>query len=164
VGDEGGGDRRARLLIAGGAAVALVALVAAIILLSGRDEQAAQAAVFPAPEECLDAWNDDPNAREFARHNATFHGYEGAQVGYMRPQPDGHVSAEPADGACVVVFPRSELDPEAFAAGQVLAADRWATLDTLLPPEAVARLQSEAIGGANARPAPGGQLLPATDD
>ena len=150
-----------RLLLAGGLACLLAILVAAILLLAGGSDD--EQPVSAAPAECLRAWNEDEDALSFARHNAIIHKYDSAQVGYLGRDPASKVSDSPADGDCVVVFPRTALDPEPIAAGQLYLGRLWAPLDSLMPLEEVARLQSEAFGGANAQPTADGRLDPLAD-
>ena len=108
-------------------------------------------------------WNADEAALTYARHNRTFHRYSEAQVGYLLE--DGGTSAtvsdDPSDGPCVVVFPRSALDPEVAAAGQLEQGDgSWIPLSEIIDPDEVAALQGAALGAANARPTVQGELAP----
>ena len=157
---DGRSEGARRLLLAGALAGLLAGLIAAVVLLAGGSE--ATKVASPPPPECLRAWNRDEDALSFSRHNATFHKYESAQIGYMEPGTSAEVSTERGRGTCVVVFPRTSLDPEPVAAGQVLLGGMWAPLDSLMPLDVVARVQSEAFDGANARPTPEGRLEPLT--
>lgn len=159
---EGRSESASRLLLAGGLAGLLAGLIAAVLLLAGGSDE--PRTVSAPPAECLRAWNRDEDALAFSRHNATFHEYESAQVGYMEPGSSAEVSSERGDGTCVVVFPRASLDPEPFAAGQVLLGRLWAPLDGLMPLDVIARVQSEAFEGANAQPTPEGSLEPLASD
>ena len=145
------GRDRSRLLVAAGVAL-LGALVTVAIISqsSGSTESAA-----PPPTECLADWNGDRDARSFARHNRTFHGYAGARVALI----EGTTVSETGDGDCVVVFPRDALDPEPEYAGQVLRDGRWQPLTEVLDATAVDGLQSEALSRANVTLARDGRLL-----
>jgi hypothetical protein len=134
-----------------GAAVALVAVAAD----RGDDSNASVAA---APRECVEAWNGDRDALAFARHNAIFHNYTSAQVGYLTPGADASVSSSAADGKCTIVFARNQIDPEPLAAGQILHEGAWTPLIGVLDVNVIARLQSEAFDGANAKPTIDGNI------
>lgn len=159
--EESRSEGARRLLLAAALGGLLAILIVVVVLLAGPDEEEVASA---PPAECLRAWNRDEDALAFSRHNATFHKYESAQVGYMEPGSSATVSSEREGGACVVVFPRASLDPEPVAAGQLLQGGRWAPLDGLMPLGVVARVQSEAFEGANARPTPEGRLEPLAND
>ena len=109
-------EARKRVLFAAAAAIVLLAIVLAIVLAGGTDGGESAAA---APAECLERWNDDPDALAYARHNAIFHNYSQAEVGYMPETGAETVSSDPSEGSCVVVFARTNLDPEPIAAGQI---------------------------------------------
>ena len=101
-------------MIAVGAAVVLIAIVAVVALAGGGgDDERAE-----APPECVRAWNSDPAAVAFGRHNYNGHGYEGALVTYLTDEAEEVDSAEL--GRCAVIFPAQALDPEPIAAGEVL--------------------------------------------
>lgn len=149
-------DRR-RLILAAVILIAFVAIVAVVATSSGGDEGSEGAAA--APRECIRAWNGDRDAIAYAQHNSIFHNYKNAQVGYLTPGPDASVSDDPEAGECVVVFARASLDPEPFAAGQILEEDGWRPLIQVSDQNTVARLQSEAFDGANAKPTIDGEIV-----
>lgn len=114
-----------------------------------------------APDDCLRLWNEDAGAREYARHNATFHGYDAAQVGYMpADEAEVAVTSESAGGECVVVFPRGELDPEVVAAGQIHRDGAWTPLSEVVAEDELTELQRSALNAANATPTQTGELVP----
>lgn len=146
---------RARLGLAVGALLLFGAIVAIVLALGGgAPERSAPA----APAECLDAWNDDEAALAFSRHNQISHNYREAEVAYIDLR-EALVSSDPETGECVVIFARTELDPEPIAAGQVLRRDVWVPLNQVMDLNTVARLQSEAFDGANAEPTASGELI-----
>jgi hypothetical protein len=138
---------RARILIAVGAAVVLTAVVVVIAAASGggSDGRAAVA----APQKCVDAWNRDQAARAYGRHNFSFHLYEGALVTYLTQ--DGREVGPGEGGLCAVIFPSKALDPEPFAAGQVLRGKLWFPISELEGMELarLAELQVLAAGSPN---------------
>jgi hypothetical protein len=150
---------RSRVLLALGALFGFSIVVAIVAVTAGGNDQSG-AASAAAPRECLDAWNQDSDALAFARHNSIFHNYNSAQVGYLTPASDASVSSDPGAGECVVVFARNQLDPEALAAGQILENGVWTPLTGLTDINTVARLQSEAFEGANAKPTIDGEIVP----
>ena len=107
---------RARILIAAGAAVVLAAIIAVVAVASGGDSD--ERATVAAPARCIEAWNADQAARAYGRHNFSFHLYEGALVTFL--SKTGEEVGEGEGGLCAVIFPSQALDPEPFAAGQVL--------------------------------------------
>jgi hypothetical protein len=138
---------RARLAIALGAAVVLAAIVVVVAVASGGsdDERAAVA----APTRCVEAWNADKAARAYGRHNFSFHLYKGALVTFLTT--DGAEVGGGEGGLCAVIFPSEALDPEPFAAGQVLDGRRWKAISELAGVELtrVAELQVMAAGSPN---------------
>jgi hypothetical protein len=145
---------RGRLAIAGGAAALLIVIVAVAALGSGGGDDEGSAS---APPECVRAWNADPAAVEFGRHNYTSHGYSGALVTYLTERAE---EADAADGLCAVIFPAQALDPEPIAAGEVLRADSWIPLSELEGVELsrVGELQVLAAGSPNASLSDSGEL------
>lgn len=131
--------------------------MAVILVATGGSEEGATAA---APSECLDAWNSDEAALSYARHNRTFHRSSEVQVGYMDPAADPTLSSDPGAGSCAVVFARASIDPELPASGEVEQDGGWVPLSEFLEESDLARLQSEAIVGANAVPTAQGELAP----
>jgi hypothetical protein len=151
-------DRRARITVAIVAAGFLVAVVA-IVLVAGGSGSEERVAAFPAPKECLEAWNSDEEAESFARHNRISHNYTEAEVGYLS-QATAEISGDPGAGDCAVAFARNSIDPEIVAAGQALIDGRWVPLSEVMDPNSVAELQSRAFDGANAEPTVEGDLAP----
>jgi hypothetical protein len=145
--DSGGGQPRARVAIAIAAAIASAAIIAVVAVASGGGED--ERPVAAAPARCLDAWNADPAARAYGRHNFSFHLYQGALVTYLSTAAEQVGPAE--GGLCAVVFPSRALDPEPFAAGELLRGDRWVPISTLPGVELgrVAELQVTAAGSPN---------------
>jgi hypothetical protein len=134
-----------RLLFAAGAGVVLAGVVVAVALGGGGDE--------PEPvtvdAACVEAWNDDPVALAYGRHNFNFHDYEAALVTHL----DAAAKEVPAGDAslCAVIFPSRALDPEPFAAGEVLRDGAWVAISDLPGVEVtrVAELQAKAAESAN---------------
>jgi hypothetical protein len=121
------GQARGRILIALGTAIALAGVVIVVGVASGGSGD--DAPVASAPSTCVAAWNEDPAARAYGRHNFSFHLYKGALVSFMTADA---AAVDPGEvGMCAVVFPSRALDPEPFAAGQVLRGARWVPLSTL---------------------------------
>ena len=145
--DEGTGGSRARILIAVGAAVVLAAVIIVVAVASGGGSEGRD--VVAAPQPCIDAWNDDQAALAYGRHNFSFHEYTGALVTYLTE--DGREVGAGEGGLCAVVFPSRALDPEPFAAGQVLRKDLWFPISELQGMELsrLAELQVLAAGSPN---------------
>jgi hypothetical protein len=138
---------RARLVFALVAALGLGAIVVVVVALGGDEGSATLTA---APPACIRAWNADAAATAYGRHNFNFHDYDGALVTFLTP--DGAVVEEEGGGAkCAVIFPSRVLDPEPFAAGQVLQRDRWQPISELPAVELarVGELQAEAARTPN---------------
>jgi hypothetical protein len=134
-------------------ALLLGGLIVVILLASSSSSEQA-----PAPEACLKAWNSNRAALAYGRHNSLAHGYTEVQVGYMPKQGARSLASNPDEGKCAVVFAASQLDPEAFAAGEILTREGWIPLSGLLEPANLAALQSAALGGANASLTADGKL------
>ena len=137
---------RARLLIALGAALTLTVIVVAVASLRGAKGE--RASVVPSAR-CLDAWNSDASATAYGRHNFNFHLYTGALVTFLTDE--GKQVGAGEGGSCAVVFPSQALDPEPFAAGQILKGRRWLSLTSLdgVALTRVAELQAEAAATQN---------------
>jgi hypothetical protein len=138
---------RARIVIAAGAAVALAAVIAVVAVASGGGSSDSRDVV--APKECVDAWNKDQAARAYGRHNFSFHQYDGALVTFLTENGE---EVGPGDGGlCAVIFPSRALDPEPFAAGQVLRKRLWFPISELQGMELarLAELQVLAAGSPN---------------
>jgi len=104
-----------------------------------------------ASAACIRRWNDDPAALRFGAHNNTGHGYLEVQVTELANQDS--TPADPGSGSCAVIFPRSTLDPEPIAAGQVLSEDgEWVPLSDRdeYDVSEITELQSDALQLANA--------------
>ena len=80
---------------------------------------------------------------------------------YLTPTAE-EVAADQG-GSCAVVFPSRALDPEPFAAGQVLRADRWLPISSLpgVDLARVAELQVTAAKAPNTRLDAQGELTAA---
>ena len=145
------GTPRGRIIAA--LLLTLGAAVGVALLLGGGGDQGGDA--FAAPEECLDAWNGDEDALSKGRHASTFHVYDEVTVGHLAD--DSEVAAE-GSGPCVVVFARTELDPEMEWAAFEADGDVWSSLSERLEPSALSALQTEALETANATIIPTGEL------
>jgi hypothetical protein len=139
---------RARLAFAAGATALLVAAVV-VIVLGGSDGDRPEP---PAPPtECIEGWNSDERAVAFGNHNSVSHAYLEAQVTHLTPR--GTEPQNPEEGVCAVIFARTSLDPEPGAAAQVQRPNgSWIPLSAQpgVDQRALAKLQSEAVGLANA--------------
>jgi hypothetical protein len=131
-------------------------VVATVVAGGGEDEPPAS----PADPRCLRAWNSDPAALAYGRHNFRSHDYDGALVTFL------DLAAREVDrgpgGNCVVIFPSRALDPEPFAAGEIVVGAEWLPISSLHEvalPE-VAELQATAAAGPNASLRPSGRLAP----
>jgi hypothetical protein len=153
-------SRRHRLTLALAAGIALAVALVVVLLATSGPSTGDDTAAAP-PQECLDRWNENPDALSYARHNRVFHLYDEAQVGYLA-MTDGPVavSTDPTGGECVVVFPRDDLDPEIVAVGQVYREGGWLPLSEVVALEDLGGLQRDAFEGANAQPLETGQLEP----
>jgi hypothetical protein len=145
--EPGPAQARGRILIAAGAAVALVAIVVVVAVASGGKSDGR--ATVAAPKRCLDSWNFDQAARAYGRHNFSFHLYKGALVTFLTES--GEEVGEGEGGLCAVIFPSQALDPEPFAAGQVLKGKFWFPISGLEGMELsrLAELQVIAAGSPN---------------
>lgn len=130
-----------------GAAVALIAIVVVVAVASGGGSDSREPVA--ADPECIEAWNDDPSARAYGRHNFSFHLYKGALVTFL--DDAGEEVGPDEGGMCAVVFPSEVLDAEPFAAGQVLEGKRWSAISDLdeVALTRVAELQVLAAGSPN---------------
>jgi len=148
------GSARGRLAIALGACALLAAIVVLVLALGGGGEQ--RAVVAPEPE-CVSAWNSDPDAAAYGRHNFNFHSYEGALVIFLDAAQE---EVGVGEGDCAVIFPSQVLDSEPVAAGQLLQGRVWKPLSSLPGIELtrVAELQVSAAEAPNARLDATGQL------
>jgi hypothetical protein len=152
--EAGAASPRSRIAIAAGGAIVLAILVVVIALASGGDAEDAGA----APDECIRKWNADPAAIGFGQHNFAGHGYDSALVTYLDRSGEQTGSA---DGLCAVLFPSRFLDPEARAAGAILAG-HWRPISELptIQLTRVAELQAIAAADANASLSATGKLAP----
>ena len=148
---SGSAARFGALLAAG---VLMAGLIALVVSGSGSDESGGP----PPPPRCLQAWNSDPQAIAFGRHNSISHGYGDVQVGRMPQEGGTSLSSQPGAGECAVVFAAEQLDPEPEAAGEIRLEGEWVPLSGLLEPAALGELQSDAVGAANAVVTPEGSL------
>jgi hypothetical protein len=150
-------DTRARALVAIGALAAfglLIGVVVAVGAGSGDPE------VAEAPDECVESWNDDPQAVNTGVHNFSSHGYASVQVAYASEDGTEVDSSPVSGGGCVVVFPAQALDPEPVAAAEINLSGEWVPLSATADTDTLARLQSEAISAANASLLEDGRLSP----
>jgi hypothetical protein len=149
------GADRTRLLLAGGLAAALVIAVVLITALrgSGPDREFAS-----PPPRCIDAWNTDPAAVAFGRHQSGSHGYYEVQV--LTLSNDGRSEVPPtAPGAsCAVVFASSALDPEPVSAAQIVKSGAWTPLSRFSDFSRLAELQADAQSAYNAQITPEGTI------
>jgi hypothetical protein len=147
AGEPSAGDARGRIVIAIVAAVALTAIIVIVSVASGGGSDGRAAVV--APKRCIDSWNSDQAARSYGRHNFSFHLYKGALVTYLTETGDEVGAGE--GGICAVIFPSQALDPEPFAAGEVLKGRTWLPLSSLpgMQLSRVAELQVLAAGSPN---------------
>ena len=149
---------RGRILIAAVAAVVLAAIIAIVAIASGGESE--KSVVVAAPPRCVEAWNADEAARAYGRHNFSFHLYEGALVTFLSRGGDPVGDGE--GGLCAVIFPSQALDPEPFAAGQVLDRDAWTPISSLagIELDRVAELQVTAAEAPNTTLDAEGELTP----
>jgi hypothetical protein len=142
------GGARARILIAAGAAVALAAVIVVVAVASGGGDSEGRGEVA-APKSCVEAWNRDQAALAYGRHNFSFHQYDGALVTFLAK--NGDEVGEGESGLCAVIFPSRALDPEPFAAGQVLRGTLWFPISELegIELSRLAELQVLAAGSPN---------------
>ena len=149
---------RARLAFALVAALVLGAIVVIVVVLGGGDE--GPETLTAASPACLRAWNGDPGATAYGRHNFNFHQYTGALVTFLTQ--DGAVVEEDEGGKCAVIFPSRVLDPEPFAAGEVLDRSRWVPISSLpgIQLAQVGELQVEAANAPNTVLDTAGRLTP----
>ena len=146
---------RASLGFAVAAALLLGGLIGVIVLATSSGSDVAT----PASRHCLEAWNSDPEAIAFGRHNSLSHGYGDVEVGYMPEEGSASLSSDRDTGECAVVFAAQQLDPEAFAVGQIRLHGAWLPLSGLLEPADLVALQRAALGGANATVTSQGRLI-----
>ena len=148
---------RGRLSLASGLAGALAIGVAAVVALAGSGEGHE---FSRAPSRCISAWNEDPAALSFGRHQSGTHRYREVQV--MTLSADGSHQVPPGSpgAACTVVFAASALDPEPISAAQVLKRATWLPLSRLAGLDRLAAMQARAQAGYNARLTPEGTLEP----
>jgi hypothetical protein len=151
---------RARLLYTVGALATFAGLV--VIVLAATGGGADPPAAAPAPEACLEQWNEDEDALADGRHASAFHGYSRTQVAYV--SEEGEVLDDrPAAGAgCAVIFASNGLDSEPEFAVRVRRDGTWGGLHTVLDASRLAALQAGAFDGANAQVQQDGRLTPAS--
>ena len=132
----------------------VVGLVA-FVLTRGAEPTAARAA-DPA---CLGAWNDDPEALEFGRHQLGFHGYTQVQV--LRVSEQGAPVDSGAGGLCAVAFAGVMLDSEPGAAARVQEGGMWQALESLpaVTPTQLLQMQTDAQKAPNAQLEEDGRLM-----
>lgn len=148
-------DRLTRLLFAGALALGLVVTVVVLAIGGGDSEES----VAVADTECLERWNSDPAALALGRHQTAFHRYSAVEV--LRLELDGESFPPDPDGICAIAYAAGVPARERLASAQVLEDGSWVGLSTIegATPELLARLQDEAIAGANAGLDEQGRLL-----
>ena len=158
---DDGADPRARgrsRALAAGVAVLLAAGLLAVLLAGGGREGEG---TFAADPECVEAWNEDPEALELGRHQLGFHRYTRAQV--LRVSSAGlPVSTYEAEGLCAVAFAGSQLDSEYGAAVRALDGGYWRALEAVaaVTPDQLAELQAQAQVQPNASLGEDGRVSP----
>ncbi len=148
---------RGRILIAAAAAIALAGIIAVIAVASSGGDEGRE--LVAAPPRCLRSWNADQAALAYGRHNFSFHLYEGALVTFL---DSGGEEVDAGEGLCAVIFPSQVLDPEPFAAGQVLQGRNWVAISSLdgVSLARLAELQAIAAGAPNTTLDVQGVLVP----
>lgn len=137
AGEERGG--RPWAAVAGAVLLLIAGILVAVVL---RDSEETSS----APEECVEAWNEDRLAVSLGRHQYSDHGYNRVEITRLDP-----VSLATGEGDCTVIFPARLLDPEPIAAALVLRNDRWipvAELRGVTLPD-LGELQAEALDATN---------------
>jgi hypothetical protein len=158
----GSAGARTRLLYAGGALAGFGALTAIVLIASGGGDDVPPAE--PAPQACLDAWNEDEDALADGRHASGFHGYSRTQVAYISQQGD-LLGPDRAPGAeCAVIFASNGLDSEPDFAVRTLQEGSWNGINTRVDPSVLAGLQAGAFSGANATLQQAGELEPGAEE
>lgn len=153
-----GNEARGRVAIAAVFALVLTGIIIVVAVASGGGDSDGDP-VAAAPR-CIRAWNSDPAARSYGRHSFNFHLYKGALVTFL--SETGEQVAEDEGGLCAVIFPSQALDPEPFAAGQVLKGKLWFPLSELdgMQLSRLAELQVTAAGSPNTTLDELGELAP----
>jgi hypothetical protein len=146
--ESGGTQARGRVAIAVVSAIVLIGIIVVVSVASGGGDSDGRAEVA-APSRCIRAWNADPAALSYGRHNFSFHLYKGALVTFL--SETGEEVGPDEGGLCAVIFPSQALDPEPFAAGQVLKGRSWLPISGLEGIELgrLAELQVTAAGSPN---------------
>lgn len=142
-----GSSQRARLLLAGGIAAVLAAIVVGVVVMGSSEEQHDY---DPAPQACIDTWNEDSANLVLGQHQATAHRYSRIQV--VRFGPDGSILPSGRSGApCGIVFASSSLDSELAAAALIQDGGTFRPLSKQdVPSETLADLQLGAQDAYNA--------------
>ncbi len=149
-------NNRARALIAIAAVAGLAVLVVVILAVGGSPERE----VAAAPAECVDSWNEDPQAKSTGAHNFNAHGYSSVRVAYASTGATEVSSTPVAGGGCVVIFAAQALDPEPVAAAEINLAGSWEPVSYKAERDRLAELQSDAIAEANATVEADGSVTP----
>ena len=158
----GAAGNRTRLLYAGGALAGFGTLTAIVLIAAGGGDDVPPAE--PAPQACLDAWNEDEDALSDGRHASGFHGYSQAQVAYISQQGDV-LGPNRAPGAeCAVIFASNGLDSEPDFAVRAFQDGSWGGINTRVDASVLAGLQAGAFGGANATLKQAGELVPEAEE
>lgn len=138
---------RVRLVAALGLALLLAVIVAAVLILAGSSEKHS---FEPAPERCVDGWNDDPAAVSLGLHQYSGHGYYNVQVITLSGDGSRAVPENTPGALCAIAFAASTLDAEVAAAALVQLPKGWSPLSDLQPSERLAELQATAGSDYNA--------------
>lgn len=148
----------ARALIAIGALLGFGALIVVVLVAGSGEDPKREFA--EAPAECVDRWNESPDAVSTGVHNALSHGYSRVQVAYSS-EDGSEISASPVQGGgCVVVFAAPQLDPEPLAAAEIDLEGSWRPLSTVAETSRLGELQGEAQAAANAELSTDGRMSP----
>jgi hypothetical protein len=110
----------------------------------------------PAPDRCIERWNEDSVARTLGEHAYDDHEIRRALVEETTAPEAKNVRAE---RTCLVVFAAQEGDPEEGQLGLVVTRFGWSQLFELgLDEEELLELQRSAADESNAGVFPDGSL------
>lgn len=146
---------RGRLLIAVGAMLLLAAVVTVAALTASSGSPAEE-----DPDDCVEAWNASRTAIADGLHAVQAHDYGPVEV--TRVDDEGKpIGTDSEEGRCAVVFAAEKVDFEPDFGVRVYASGRWTGLfySDAVPVEEIARIQRDAVAGANATLQPDGTLV-----